>query len=271
MSTVTLDIIEGSNARQQRDASGTPVLEFYRVALVKGLTGTKSARMKEALDALDADGEQMGSEHPTIANLFLEERQPEVLSITDVRVRLVYREKPAEADQTLVIEGDTSVSQQTVNTGWTVATILEDEPSPLYVTYTPTGGSAITQGGTLTAMLPESTRRFSRTEFENPDAKARAYVGKINGTEWEAFPDTDLYEWLCTRIAWTSRDGGASYQVTYEFQWKEDGWFQYLVYIDPATGRPPGDPVPSPVNGMTLCCLNRLADFNGLQLEPTEA
>jgi hypothetical protein len=56
--------------------------------------------------------------------------------------------------------------------------------------------------------------------------------------------------WLCTGINATTNDSGVTYDVTYTFVFRDPiqegtshigGWNAEVVFVDPATGRPPKD------------------------------
>ena len=51
-------------------------------------------------------------------------------------------------------------------------------------------------------------------------------------------------QWLINSVRGTTRDGGFTYEMTLTFQFRTQGWDQFVVYINPDTGRPPSDLVP---------------------------
>lgn len=93
----------------------------------------------------------------------------------------------------------------------------------------------ITQAGSVEYMLPMETVRYMRREWRDPQAKARNYVGRINSVG--VFGDPP-HMWLCTHLGGPSDDGGATFNVTYEFQRNSDSWNPTVVPTDPATGQP---------------------------------
>lgn len=93
----------------------------------------------------------------------------------------------------------------------------------------------IEQSGTVDYMLPMETVRYMRRELRDPQDKAREYVGTINTIG--VFNDAP-HMWMCTRLDGVSDDGGATFNVTYEFQRNPDSWDPWVIYTDPATGKP---------------------------------
>lgn len=105
--------------------------------------------------------------------------------------------------------------------------ILEDEA---------TGTSTeAEQGGSVEYMLPMETVRYMRREVRDPQFKAREYIGTIN--VYSVFGDAP-HMWMCTRLGGPSDDGGATFNVTYEFQRHPDSWDVVVVPTDPETGQP---------------------------------
>lgn len=108
-----------------------------------------------------------------------------------------------------------------------VSYILEDEA---------TGTSTVVeQGGSVEYMVPMETVRYMRREARDPQHKAREYVGTIN--VYSVFGDSP-HMWMCTRLDGVSDDGGATFNVTYEFQRNIDSWDPVVVPTDPETGQP---------------------------------
>lgn len=93
----------------------------------------------------------------------------------------------------------------------------------------------MTQAGSVEYMLPMETVRYMRREWRDPQAKARDYVGRINSAG--VFGD-DPHMWLCSHLGGPSDDGGATFNVTYEFQKNLDSWNPFITPIDPVTGQP---------------------------------
>lgn len=93
----------------------------------------------------------------------------------------------------------------------------------------------VTQTGSVEFMLPMETVRYMRRELYNPQSKSRLYLGHINSHS--VFGDPPHW-WLCSHLGGPTDDGGASYNVTYEFQRNSDSWNPVLVPTNPETGKP---------------------------------
>jgi hypothetical protein len=90
--------------------------------------------------------------------------------------------------------------------------------------------------GTLEIYVPILSWRMTRVEKANPMGKSKIYTGKINAQRWQGeAPHT----WLCSRIEGTTNDQGLTYQVNYEFMFREGTWDADLAFVDPDTGKPP--------------------------------
>jgi len=223
MAQVKIDKIEGSSLRRTAEGS-----EAQRIARVSGLSGGASDRLRAACDAPGIPS--VGEPHPTIANLYV----CSLVAVPDgaaaAIVTISYRSRSAEIGETPVIQVGSSVVQTTTET--------DADGNRITVSYSASGDDVDlkTQGSRVSVLVPQTTLRFTRTEDASPLAKARTCVGTINKTE--VF-DSASGTWLCTAIAGRSLDGGATYEVTYEFQYNGRGWQPTVSYIDPQTNRPP--------------------------------
>lgn len=82
---------------------------------------------------------------------------------------------------------------------------------------------------------PRPVIEFSRWEESSPRSRADTYVGKVNLTTWNGYSAGTV---LCAGIVGTTRDGGDTYDVRYDFEVNPNGWDVTVVYIDEDTGRP---------------------------------
>lgn len=219
--TVKIDQIDGATTRRTLDG-----WEVQRVAYVSGLSGDYNQRMAQAISAEGIP--QLRQVHPAIASIFVTAVDARPAGPSGAVVRISYgtpssQQLPEEPAQ---IEVGATLSQTT-----TYETISGD---PIEVTLGE-GEDAPTQIARVTKLIPQVTVRYSRLEEASPGDKARLYVGKINETEVFS---SSVGTWMCTAIQGRSNDGGATYEVTYDFQYNADGWQPRVVYIDPSTGRP---------------------------------
>ena len=108
------------------------------------------------------------------------------------------------------------------------------------ITRTPSSpGRTINQGADVELSIPQLVLTETRKESSTPANTARAFVGKVN--QFACFGGA-ARTWLCTRIEGTTNDRGASYEVTYEFQYNEQTWDAVVVFRDPNTQRPVDSP-----------------------------
>ena len=124
-------------------------------------------------------------------------------------------------------------------------------------------------GAMVDILTPERTIEITRTEWgltygRSPGVdisdiiwqKKWKYEKHINKETWHpipgqmAIPVINTHCWLCTGINATTNDSGVTYDVTYTFVFRDPiqegtshigGWNAEVVFVDPATGRPPKD------------------------------
>ena len=122
------------------------------------------------------------------------------------------------------------------------------------------------QVGELDIQVPEMVLQFERREATNPTANARTYVGKVNSVALDTgtYPIRTL---LCLGIDGTSVDDGATWSVTYRFQYRPNTWAATAVYTDDQ-GRPHKDIdlTVSPYDGAKSVNIYSEADFSSLNL-----
>jgi len=260
--SVKLDIIEGANTRLSKDG-----WEWTRVALVSGLTGTGPEKQAAAVNAVIDIVGPIGAAHPTVAAV-ITEFVSSVDSSDDVRVSIIYRPPsviPDPDQPAAVIEVGSSLSQVESNRDVNNNLISVSYKYPNdYKLDERKQGQTITQGKMLTRPAPESSFVFRRVETGSPGGKSRAYVGKVNAAGWAADPSAAEKTWLCTAITGVSNDGGETYDVTYQFQYREDTWEEDAVFINPDDGMPPADLVAG--TGTKKVSMTGTANFNNLNL-----
>ncbi len=97
-----------------------------------------------------------------------------------------------------------------------------------------------TQGGKISVLSPQAELRLAKVFYTNsPGAIALAWVGKTNSTTWNG-GTSGL--WLCTGVdgsVFNAAEG--SWELTFTFQYKPDGWQPQVFYVDPASGEIPSD------------------------------
>lgn len=91
----------------------------------------------------------------------------------------------------------------------------------------------VLQAATVDVELPMQVRRYTRREIGSPDAKAQDFIGTINS---KPFLGSERHFWMCTRLNGTSRDGGETWFVDYEFQRHPGTWDPEIFFLDSETG-----------------------------------
>lgn len=123
-------------------------------------------------------------------------------------------------------------------------------------------------------VVPEAIREqaiisisLSRLESEHPLNKAIRFVDRTNS---KGFLGTGKKTWLCRAITGVSGDSGETYQVTYQFEFKSEGWDVFIFWADKNTGEIPAEVAEKPKafpEAAKLFQLQKTADFGKLKLE----
>lgn len=227
MSTVKIDIIEGSGIRRTVDGWETP-----RVARVSGLVGSPEEINYQAILAVDAHGETIGSPHPTIPGVRLHEQNGTPDGPSSVVVALVYRTPQFNGGGGFEPQVGDAPRLSIGSSVQTTTTEKDYAGADLAMTYTPTD-EEVDNGemqdlsypviGKASVQVPQVYFRYVRRETTSPGPNAQAYVGRTNSV---TFLGQAPKMWLCTHIAGDSTDNGESYVTNYEFLLSQSsiGW-----------------------------------------------
>jgi len=237
MSEITLDLIEGAEVIRTRDG-----LEYERTGTVSGLADIPDKYTAAFCAVLDGVGDVGAWWNGTLAGYQINAQletirlKPETSDIWNVK--LSYKPKyPYEQAQ---IEVGGSLAQ--------VQTNKDVDGIPITLSYTyPVDyplderkrGKTITQGGMVPKRINETVLTFSGREAASPLNKSIYYKGTVNNGGWVGMPDAEAR--TCTDITGKSNDGGETYEVTYVFEYRKDGWDETAVFINPDDGKPPQD------------------------------
>lgn len=226
--TVQLNILEGV----RWDERGGVVRQIDETAIITGLTAAQDSPM-EAYIALDNAGRTKGSLHPEVAGLSLNQRRlVRMPDPTIAVIALVYNLPAVELAPpgfNSVIEGGVMVEQKPT----------QIDRNDQQITVQNAAGEV--QGGEVTALRPRS-QETRRTSFQSayPGVHARQYVGFVNEDQFNGDP---AGQWLCAGIRFRlfNRDTSPhpTWEFDYEFWHSLDGWDPQVIYIDPATNKPP--------------------------------
>jgi len=237
MATVTLSQIDGASWTLTR-AGWT----ITRIATVDGVVGTGEQIVFNAYQALVGAGVDINTNHPIIPLCVVTEIVPTALSSDQVVFRITYQQYNFH---TAVIEVGNSVSQVETDkdVDGKLQTVEYDYPAD-YEYNTDLQGITKTQPGYIQKIQPEPPISITRTELITGidlTAKKLEYEGTVNDGPWRLDPSAEAKTWLCTGIGGRSEDNGISYDVTYTFIYRKDGWDDTIRFVDPNTGQTPSD------------------------------
>jgi hypothetical protein len=249
MSLVYLDMIDGNSAT----ANATAGYAVTRRAIVDLVYATgQGPIIQAALDAVINVVGDVGSTCPGISyNNYLEAFSPKVLASGDtlstVEVLIVYKGFP-----TVQVEIGTCLQTRETN--------IDALGNPIYLMYqypagysynTQVGGKVVAQGGTVQQVVQDTTLVFKftmvggggNTASTNVMNLANSTVGVVNTTAWGSAPSSmnGPRTWLGESVRGMSNDGGLTYAVTATFHYRSETWDQLLTFVDPFTGKVPGD------------------------------
>jgi len=218
--TLKIDLADGVGAKFARHG-----WEHDRIAIVSGITGAANAKL---VNALGCPGLPLiGAPHPSLPYCYLEDITVSAITADAVKLRLHYANPSKRANaEAPTIEYHSSMSRQNVN--------VDKDGDLIVATY---GGEE--QGGTVSVPATEKDITYSRVETGDPRDKWQEYDGAVNSVE---FLGKAARTWFLVINA-RSSNNGVTWEMTYQFFYNEDTWDGVIVYVDPATGRPPSDAV----------------------------
>jgi hypothetical protein len=213
-----IDLVEGSALTEQAGI----VTEVIRVASVTEITSFNSQSIKDFLDHPSMP--QPGDSHPTISDLFLENRTVQSVSASAARVTLVYH--PHWRKGYWISRGAGTLYQAT----------LQKDAAGNQITVTHDGDQI---GVEAQAMLSKDTMVIEFIETTNyPVAVLRYFLRKVNSTTWEGDPPGT---WFCSNITYELAVGAATdmWRFFYTFEYDPEGWAPLVVYRNPDGSIPP--------------------------------
>ena len=257
------DILDGTDG--EVDSGGWKSID--RLIIVGGLSSTGWAQKADA--AFAATGITIGNPHPEKEECLLEKWRPAVLSSDSVKLTLFYT-RP-----TYTVSGeDCEIGASVVS----VETNKDIDENEMFLSYTyPIGyrksssDAPLTEeietgniGHTATVMRPEGVFSTSKRIIVSRSylkSLIRTYVGAVNSSTWDG---DEAGTWLCTRI-WAKKVAGrnTTYDVTYEFQYREKTWKHTALFIKD-DGKPP---YPTDENSQKTYKLYKEANFKNLNID----
>lgn len=117
----------------------------------------------------------------------------------------------------------------------------DDTDFGLNTDFNPSGTpKEVLQGGEINVFSPTATIQSTQLIRTNvPTNVALDWVGTVNSQSWGGSGER---QWMCTDVTYTSLDIDTSpekWKMTFEFQYKQEGWTPTAIFIDPRTGKPP--------------------------------
>lgn len=259
---VITDILDGTSGKLNRIRGWS----FDRKFVATGVTGSKHEKIVKAY-AMEGMP-QIGDPHPAQPSAILEDFSGVSIDADgSVSGILQYRtpDRTVPTDDDVVITGSTTLSQVDTNVAFdgTILTTQYTYPTD-YKELETLRGVTVDQPAIVSKLIPQPTETFTLIESDNPRVKSSIYVGKLNS---ETFLDGNAKTWMCTGIRWNSQNGGVTYQVSYDFQWRPDGWDEVIVFIDPQTAHPPiMSDATAKALGIKTYQIYQTIDLNGLDL-----
>jgi len=249
-----------------------------RIFFVSGIVGNPDSIGYEAIRSGAIP--RVGMPHPTIPLILVDSisSKPEGANMVELTISYKARSgggtEPDEEAQTQMTVGGSVQNVQT-NKHIVKNKGKKDSEEKIIVEYvypdnlSPEGkpkGFVYKVVATINKQIPNLVVNFSRTESNNPLAKAVKHLGKLNS---KPFLGDKAGFWMCTNLGGPSNDGGETYQVSYEFTRSEGGWNTDVAFADERTGKIPED---AGEKGNEKALINvitqEMIDFNNLRLGP---
>jgi len=240
--SLTIDIKDGAGGKKTESKGW----ELTRIATVTGLTGSAHAMIIDAVENTEGMP-SIGDAHPARDYAKLRTIEVESVSNDAVTLRLIYRDSdigvfPTTPNAEAVIEVGASVSQLETNKDYTGALMSTTYTYPAsYKHNAEMRSQTVNQGAMVSRLIPQRVYRASKRETTTAyaiESLNDLYQGKVNSGVWRGY---SARTWLCMGISGSSDDGGTTYNVTYDFQYRPDTWDESVFFIDPYDGKPPQD------------------------------
>jgi len=231
--SAVLDIITDQTARRTTDG-----LEITRVALVRNLSGSKAARIVNALSAPGLPA--YGTPHPNAPGSLLQTIEAEPVNGNDavLRLRLLYAPR-AIAAQSQVNQQNTPGAVTGVRfQGVSVQEQTNEDRFGVRMINRYTGPEGIvSELVTVQLNVPRLQVSISKNLTSAPKAQATNFIGRTNSAPWSGYaPRT----WLCTDIQSQQRDG--LWRTDFTFLYRPETWdTEHVLKINgvtPSLSRP---------------------------------
>jgi len=215
--------------------------ELVRVAKITNLASFDSGTIEDFLSGLPA----VGSSHPTISEMVLEDREVQAVSASAATVNLIYRWHRTTANW--VAHGTASLYQapRQKDINGTQITVSHDGDI---------------RGMEVSGFFPQETIVIEVVEETNtPEAGARAFLNKLNSVIWLGDP---ILTWFCSDVDYSPRIETTSPQfwnMRYTFQYNPETFDQWVAYKLPDGTLPQGLVLGT---GLKQVAVHEIVDFN---------
>ena len=226
--TIQIDITEGTTINH--DADG---YSLDRMAIVTGVTGSANARIYNAVN--DAGLPSLGDAHPTITDIYLNNKRGDALEPEVVQVTLSYSSIRGYPGTTNTLKSaSASTSPQTVT--------ADKDGTDMFALYQTDADFAkvppvaTKENFRISIESPRAQFEFEYTIDDSPLATAfpnaliDTYLGKVNSVAWNGYGVRTI---LCTAINITQQ--GAGYRVGISFMYNPDLWEYNAVIAVPTS------------------------------------
>lgn len=230
-----------------RSSTGLEVTDQFQVSELSGRpTEVLGLAMNE--QKIPRYGDFFIEDHSlTVVNVHSKFASKTSLTVAIVTIKYAFAQPQDLPPEIGAVQIETGTTMQTVQTEFDAAGNLIQ----VYHETTPPNTSPRTftaQTVRVAKQVPMHMRRFTRVEFADPSPKDEKYSGSVNSVLWQRWAPG---HWLCLGIKGVTNDGGATYNVVYDFllnkktlrATKEDptrvpfGWNASASTLNPLTGQ----------------------------------
>ena len=254
------DVIAGSSATSNlRNGE-----ERVRIFTVSGVVGDGHEKYNNVLNAKEIP--ENGAPHPSVDDIVVKNRTciPKATDIVEIAVRYAPPDASIPTKNQVILNFSGGLTQTETNLDVNGNVIHTMYTYPDNYSETPElAGETLTHSAMVTKLIPTPRISIQRLENVHPLALTVIYVGRINQREFLfGNPGT----WMCVDISGDSQNNGKSWNNTYTFEFRYDGWNQQVVFISSDLGEPPVFDTPQELElGVREYQIYPFANFNNLR------
>jgi len=284
MATVLMDLLKGSGSKEING------YRFTRIATVRGLTGTASERIKNAIDEVEnylGSGGGLGTSYPGVDGCILRSISIGTQDDVDVNVVLEYSTESFDSPDRDKLFKTTPMFAFTSGLSQLEKPAKDDGGDNIQLAFPqyvgPGSENADTYGYNTTALnyvtptlsIDESEKHLVVTikqvgsDLSSVNSLWNTYGNKLNSVDWAESGDSGLWKFVSMRADPYQNESGTGYDVTFQFVYRESGWNDTVFYRKDS-GDPPGDDEITRYSGISGVKVTEqsynydTADFNNL-------